>query len=406
MIDSGQRIYDIIEFEQASFEPEEHFDSAVQKLWETYGQSQKRIDVDLPSFKTDHRWRLTSRGWIGFIPVTPLVGFRLNSKVPISNIFRMLEYAYRLQSFHLLEGIANFGSLEDIYDRLAKILAKSVLDRARKGFYRTYLGETELLSFLRGRIDIQYALQCPLDAKLRCHYEEHTADVAENQILAWSLSKILRARLCSDETLILVRHAFHSLQGFARIHPYSPRDCIRRFYNRLNEDYKPLHALCRFFLEQTGPTHDCGDHQMIPFLVKMSGLFEMFVYEWLKCKLPLHLILTGHDRVRISEECGVQIDIDMVLYDTERQKVVCVLDTKYKAPDSPASDDMMQVVSYAVAKGCNEAVLIYPTLLPNHVDTFWGAGRIRVRSLVFDIGKDLEEAGNGLLRGLSDIISQ
>ena len=54
--------------------------------------------------------------------------------------------------------------------------------------------------------------------------------------------------------------------------------CIRdRLYHRLNQDYQPMHGLCRFFLEHSGPTHQDGDSAMIPFVVHMPALFEKFV---------------------------------------------------------------------------------------------------------------------------------
>lgn len=40
-----------------------------------------------------------------------------------------------------------------------------------------------------------------------------------------------------------------------------------RFYNRLNQDYEPMHGLCWFFLENIGPTHEQGEHTILPFLV-------------------------------------------------------------------------------------------------------------------------------------------
>ncbi len=52
--------------------------------------------------------------------------------------------------------------------------------------------------------------------------------------------------------------------------PVGPDSCDGRTYNRLNADYEPMHALCRFFLNNSGPTHERGDRPMLPFLVNMS----------------------------------------------------------------------------------------------------------------------------------------
>jgi 5-methylcytosine-specific restriction enzyme subunit McrC len=84
-------------------------------------------------------------------------------------------------------------------------------------------------------------------------------------------------------------------------------------------------------------------------------------------------------------------DIDLVLYDAAKTEPLCVLDTKYKAASMPTSDDLAQVVAYAQAKGCNEAILVYPGPLTAPIDA--KVGDIRVRSLAFSVSGDLDEQG-------------
>ena len=79
-------------------------------------------------------------------------------------------------------------------------------------------------------------------------------------------------------------------------------------------------------------------------------------------------------------------------------KALCVVDTKYKAPESPSTDDVAQVVAYAEAKGCTEAVLVYPVRLHRPLDA--SVGDIRVRTLTFPLDGDLDEGGEGLLESL------
>jgi 5-methylcytosine-specific restriction enzyme subunit McrC len=86
-------------------------------------------------------------------------------------------------------------------------------------------------------------------------YQEHTADIDDNQILAWTLWVIGRSGLCRpDRALLIVRHAFRQLQGAITLVPITAAMCVDRRYHRLNSDYAPLHALCRFSLAHSGPT--------------------------------------------------------------------------------------------------------------------------------------------------------
>src|SRR5206468_2502813 len=117
-------------------------------LWRNYSA---QVAVEIPSFKNEHNWQLTALGWVGYIPLSKDLGVALRPKVALDNLFRMLEYAYRLKSFHFLEGLFDCQSLEEFYERLAHVLARRVLDRGRKGFYRSYLNQADQIPFLRGR---------------------------------------------------------------------------------------------------------------------------------------------------------------------------------------------------------------------------------------------------------------
>ena len=363
-----------------------------QLLWRNYG---RQVEVEFPNPKTEQQWRLTSQGWVGHIPLTSEFQLVLQPRVALANLFGMLEYAYNLKSFHFLPGLVDCQSLAEFYERLALLLARRVLDRARQGFYRTYLAESDRLPYVRGRLEMRPSLQQPGQVKLQCHYEEHTADIAENQILAWTLQAIARSGKCTERVLPTVRRAYRSLQGLATPQPFEAEACLERFYHRLNDDYRPLHALCYFFLAQSGPGHQLGERKMLPFLVDMARLYERFAAEWLKAHAPRSFVVRSQVPVEVDH---VSAFIDLVLFEADSRQPRWVLDTKYKLPDKPSNEDINQVVAYAEVKHCTEAVLIYPAPLAKPLDIRWG--NIRVRSLTFALTGNLEEAGNAFLREL------
>ena len=366
------------------------------QLYEKY---RDQIDVEFPSPKTNFNWGLTSNGWVGYIPLSANDGVRLSPKVDLQNIFRMLDYAYRLKSFKMLEGIAQCESISEFFQKLASILARRVNDRAKKGFYRSYLNEFERRTYLKGKLDLGPMIRTPWSHHLWCRYQTHTADIIENQILCWTLHCIARSGLCSEEIAPEIRNAYRSLQHLVRLTPFSPDECVARLYNRLNSDYEPLHMLCRFFLEHSGPVLNAGSHSMIPFLIDMSRLFELFVAEWLAAHLPERYSIVSQEHVNIGANDELKFNIDLVIYKRESNRPVCVLDTKYKDQAQVANDDFNQIHTYAILKDCSNAVLIYPKKLASPLDqTLRG---VRIRSLVFSLNGDLEQSGNDFLKALS-----
>ncbi len=357
-------------------------------LWAKY---EEKIQVEPPTFKTNNQWRLTSQGWVGHIPVDEFVHLLITPKVKLSNLFRMLEYAYKLD-FLTSGDMIGAQSLREFYERLAKILAMRILDRSRKGLYREYMARFDRLPYLRGKLVLETMLHSPWEISLDCQYHENTADVEDNQILAWTLYCMARSGFCREDVAKLVRRAFRATQGIAQLRVCPTSLCNRRQYNRLNEDYRPLHSLCRFFLEHSGPIHEKGIHYMLPFLIDMGRLYEMFVAEWLRQHLPDDIILKDQAIFSFGGENKVMFRIDLLLIDRCSGNPLCLLDTKYKTPTSANSGDVQQVIAYAKAIGCPEAVLVYPQHLNETFDSVVG-GDIHVWTTTFGLSGDLEEQG-------------
>lgn len=388
----GVRTIELVEYQPRRLPRAELTEAEGEAIWRSAGE---RVSVRFPSPQTNGEWELVAQGWVGYLPVSPTLALSLVPKVPIENLFRMLEYAYKLESFQLLDGAMEAGTVADLYERLAAILARRVLDRARRGLYASYQAEAGPLPYVRGSIDLAERLRRPWDTRLTCRYEEHTANVEENQILAWTLGRIAHSGFCSERTLPTVRRAFHTLHSVASPVPFGPQACIGRLYSRLNDDYEPLHGLCRFFLEHSGPTHQLGDRRMIPFLVKMDRLYELFVAEWLKAHLPEQYTLKYQQHVAVGAGDAFTFDVDVVLCDMRGQPMA-VLDAKYKAPDKASNDDVYQVVTYAETLGCHQGILVYPTPLDRPLDE--KLGRNRVRTLIFRLDGDVEVAGRAFWR--------
>ena len=232
---------------------------AGEQLWRSLDQTGKKLLVSFPSPKTDGQWQLTAQGWVGQISLPqqstlpPQFTLTITPKVPLTRLFQLWEIAYDLRLAYLADGLTSVDSIPAFFSMLAQVLAQRVIRRGRQGFQQAYLKQTAVLPYVRGKLLPNQPATTSPTVQLACRYDAQTTDVPDNQILAFTLHQIARSGQCSPAAQTAVRRAYHLLQPIVSLRPFLPSDCQNRSYSRLNQDYAIMHALCRFFLEHTGP---------------------------------------------------------------------------------------------------------------------------------------------------------
>lgn len=365
-------------------------------LWRHYG---RQIEVEFPSPKNGDHWQLTSLGWVGIVPLSPTYTVLLQPRVPLATLWSMIAYGADLPELLPTKRLVGVAGLADLVDRLAAMLAQRVLTRCRQGIYQDYCPRSARLPAVRGRVAVAATSRTPWEPHPICHFEEQTADVEDNQILAWTLEQILRSRHCAEPTRVLVERALRALRPAVTLRPVAASACLGRQYDRLNDDYRRLHALCYFILAHTTPVAAPGALPMLPFCIHMPTLFERFVANWLAQQRLAGWRLQAQERVVYDTQEKLFFSIDLVVRDKASGAVRWVLDTKYKTPAlGPAAEDIAQVVAYAEASGAPEAILVYPAPLVRPLGV--QIGQVRVRSLPFSLDRPVGEAGDRFLTAL------
>ncbi|PKN46561.1 MAG: hypothetical protein CVU59_05725 [Deltaproteobacteria bacterium HGW-Deltaproteobacteria-17] len=397
---------DVLELrESSSIElPEERLTEA-QALWieREHGDC---LEVRWPFGGSRRRWILTARSMVGHLELPGGLQLHITPKVPLANLFAMLDFVHSDgRELRWYPGEVHVGRIEGLLQLLVRQLVAGVRHRLRLGLYRTYEARSEELMAVRGNIDTTASLRRPSGVRLPCRFEEHTADNAENRILTWTLWVIARGACLGREQRRSVDELVRTLEGEVSLVPCTSKDCVGRVYHRLNEDYARLHGLCRFFLEHMAPAHAFGDRRMLPFLINMPSLFERFVAQSLEHGLAGRFQVKAQQHLPFGESRRWAFRFDLVLRDPATNRVLAVLDTKYKTQMSSGSHDVEQVLAYAAALGCAEAVLVYPVRLPGPLNEVIGASGVRVRQLSLDIGANLaasvEELIANLVEGLA-----
>ena len=387
----------IREYESLNLPAGELPDWVGELLWRNLDQNGRKLLISFPSPKTDGQWQLTAQGWVGQIQVPHQLTLTITPKVSNARLFQLWEMAYDLNLAELAEGLTAVHSLPAFFSLLAQILAQRVIRRGRQGFQQAYLQETAELPYVRGKLLTRQPSTSSPSVTLACRYDAHTADIPDNQIVAYTLHQIARSGQCSPAAQTAVRRAYHLLQPLVSLRPFQPQDCQNRTYSRLNQDYATLHALCRFFLEHTGPLLDEGQHQLMPFLLNMAQLYERCVANWLQAQLPPPYRIKVQENTVLGPHDELRFQIDLTLYG-ENGRPLAVLDTKYKTPDKPSQADISQVITYAKARGCHHALLIYPQPLSQPLNV--AVGDVQLHTVTFGLDEPVAQAGEQLLTQL------
>jgi 5-methylcytosine-specific restriction enzyme subunit McrC len=290
----------------------------------------------------------------------------------------------------------------DLFDRLASRLALLVLARVRKGLAKEYHGTSERLPYVRGRLDATRFIARGDPTALDCTYDQHSADVHDNRVLRWTLHCASRAPTLLPATRRSVGRALYALGPDVALRSMTPASALQATYDRLRRDYRPMHLLCRFLLENSGPTPRSGDRALTPFVVRMPTLFERLVAKVLPPKLPAHLTVKAHEHAHLTGTHGVRLDIDLVVRDRTTGAVRLVLDTKYKDAAVPDRSDFNQAVTYAVSLGAPAAALVYPTIAAPYRTH---AGGVAVHRIGFRLDGDLEEEVEAFANRVAELAS-
>jgi 5-methylcytosine-specific restriction enzyme subunit McrC len=212
-----------------------------------------------------------------FVGVVPLPSGKLlesQPKIPVRNLFYMLAIAFQLPPFR--QEVAMLERLDQILEFVANFFAELVEERIGNGLYRWYVEREDDLFSIRGRINIIEDLRRNhiIRQRTHCRYDEFTWDIPENQIVR-QVSQILSGWQFLPQTRFRLGQIDRRLDEVTRTH-FSARDVAKIHYHRLNEDYRPIHQLCRLFLEGASLSEEAGVFSFRAFLIDMNKLFEKF----------------------------------------------------------------------------------------------------------------------------------
>lgn len=284
---------------------------------------------------------------------------RCEPKVAVDNIFFMLAKVLGFPSpflpFHI-----SFESVDELFDFVVDHFANLVDERLSRGLYRSYVEREGNLLTVRGRIAIAEDIRRNhvLRHRTYCQFTEFTWDVPENRIIRQTVHVVAQLVRRTD-----LRRRLNELDHqLGELDPAPlPLSVFDRFaYHRLNDDYEPIHRLCRLFLEGASVSEELGEFGFRAFLLDMNLLFERFVTVSLEdlARSPFGLRPQFGSSLDTEQRVGIKPDLMF----TWRHVPAMPADCKYKRIKEGEfkNADLYQMLAYCTALGLPRGALIYP----------------------------------------------
>jgi 5-methylcytosine-specific restriction enzyme subunit McrC len=287
----------------------------------------------------------------------------IKPKVDTASIFRMLAYVFTDNHRRLFrDEQVKYATERLLFEPLVELFNELVNARARRGLVQDYIRREENLGVFRGALNVNAHLQHNLgrENRIHCRFFEQTVDIPDNRLVKATLHHLLQFDGWTRRTAQSLVRNLHQFDAVT-LERSRPETSPNGHYHRLNDDYRPIHELCRIFLTCSSISEGVGDFGFRGFLLDMNRLFEQFVEKTFKTALRRsRLVLQCQEPMPLSLSIGApNIKPDIVV--RRGAEVAVVVDAKYKRDEgAPQNHDIYQVIAYGTILQCPDVYLLYP----------------------------------------------
>lgn len=303
-------------------------------------------------------YRVTPSHFVGSVRLAQL-SVIIRPKIELDRLFFLLGYARKLEFDR--ESAVELQVQPYLTEAFIRVFLDEVRRALRRGALMSYVTVNESANTLRGRMRVadqlrrRYAFPLPIEVT----YDDHTVDIAENQILRAALRRASHLRLADTVLRRRVATALGALEGVSDV-AFSLRTIPEVRLTRLNHHYAGALALARAVIASTSVELDHGTTRTPAFVVDMDKVFEDFLSRSLGAALSSTGYRWRQGTARHLDVAGrVTIKPDLSLW--KGRRCVFVGDAKYKRTSQGENSDLYQMLAYCKALGLNSGLLVYAT---------------------------------------------
>ena len=316
-----------------------------------------------------------------------------SNKEAVENSKRILLRMLKTLKNHPFKNI-NIANLKSLNLPLLEIFISMFLDEVSKlvkiGIKSDYVELEDNLKFLKGKLKISEQIRKNIVHKERFYvcYQEFSIDRAENRLIKSTLEFLYR-RSKSSKNQRLIREylfIFDEISSNSDINA----DFSRLKLNRQTKHYEQALLWSKIFLQNKSFSPYRGNDVAFALLFDMNRLFESYVGNFIKKKLP-SVILQHRGKYLIEEpkrDFGLEPDI-FLRYKNQNY----IADTKWKivkSRDDISQADLYQLYAYGKKYECGRLYLVYPRIsgVDQKAMKFRYENNMWLYILYFDLEKD------------------
>lgn len=253
---------------------------------------------------------------------------------------------------------------------LIREFATSLFEALKRLTPKRYVREEENLNYLKGKIKFSENIRynCTNQAKFFCEYDEFSENNVLNQLFLFVSTCLynISNNSYNKKTLKFIINYYSNI-SLVRFDKFKVRKIK---LTRNQELFKKTFKLAKMFVEQTSVDLSKNKFENITLVWDMNKLFEEFIFELIKRKIPECKAIAQKPKRLLKRENVTRRDtrIDILI-----QKPQVIIDTKYKKFtdfDDITSADIYQVTTYCLLHNYKRAILLYPQYDKNVPDIY------------------------------------
>lgn len=249
--------------------------------------------------------------------------------IPIKNIYYMLSYSFQVLNEQGYKKI-DTEKFHNVAELCASILTKGISVQFKKGLGREYIQEEDVISSIRGKIDITMSikLRTMLKKQMVCIYDEFSVNSYMNRILKTTMTLLMSADISKSRKKELKKLLIY-FDDVEMIDIKTIQWNVQ--YNKNNKTYRMLISVCYLVVKGLLQTNADGNTKLMDFFdeQRMCRLYEKFILEYYRKEHKEIKASASQIPWQLDDEVNAMLPIMQTDIMLSKNDKVLIIDAKY-----------------------------------------------------------------------------